>query len=270
MNGSGAEDQIVSVLKQHGFNATEAKAYVSLLKGHPATGYEISARSGVPRSAIYSVLRRLEQTGAVQAVTTKPAKYSPIAPSKLMSMLSERFERSLQTLKTSFEQLDDTVDETATITIQGYQTVLDHAESLIESATESLHLSVWRRECLALAEPLKRTHQHAIEPVLFSFTSIPHDLGLVLSYELDEAKLEQHWEHKIIIIADKSRALISGSEQNDETRGIVTEERAVVEMALNNLILDITLFGERNDVETEEVVLGLTTTLAPIGELMSG
>ena len=51
------ETELISQLAKFGFTQNEAKAYLTLLKQSPATGYEVSQHSGVPRSAIYEILR---------------------------------------------------------------------------------------------------------------------------------------------------------------------------------------------------------------------
>jgi hypothetical protein len=63
--------------------------------------------------------------------------------------------------------------------------------------------------------------------------------------------------------------LIGGAEETEENRIVVTEEMALVEMALSNLVLDITLFGQRHNIDTAEVVSHLTVHLAPVEELVT-
>ena len=70
-------------MKSLGFTATDAKAYLALVKNSPATGYELATRSGVPRSAIYGVLKRLEALGLVNPIQDKPVRYVPLAPERL-------------------------------------------------------------------------------------------------------------------------------------------------------------------------------------------
>ncbi|MCA9614150.1 MAG: helix-turn-helix domain-containing protein, partial [Myxococcales bacterium] len=77
------EDKVVEAMRALGFNATDAKTYLALLKEHPATGYELATRSGVPRSAIYNVLKRLQSLGLINIVADKPARYVPLPPEKL-------------------------------------------------------------------------------------------------------------------------------------------------------------------------------------------
>ena len=72
-----------------------------------ATGYELAARGGVPRSAIYGVLKRLEQAGLVNAVRGKPARYIPLAPERLIEHLESRFSRDIKDFRDAVTQVSD-------------------------------------------------------------------------------------------------------------------------------------------------------------------
>ncbi|MBT6434877.1 MAG: TrmB family transcriptional regulator, partial [Deltaproteobacteria bacterium] len=45
------ERKVLSAMTELGFTKSESKVYTALLKKQPATGYELAASSGVPRSA---------------------------------------------------------------------------------------------------------------------------------------------------------------------------------------------------------------------------
>ena len=66
---------LVSELKQIGFTEYEAKVYLALLNRYPATGYQLSKTSGVPRSMVYETLRRLHTRGAVMETVEERATY---------------------------------------------------------------------------------------------------------------------------------------------------------------------------------------------------
>jgi sugar-specific transcriptional regulator TrmB len=263
------EDRVVAAMNELGFTVTDAKAYVALLKNHPATGYELAARSGVPRSAVYNVLKRLEGLGLVVAVQDKPAKYRPLPPQHLLELVESRLNRTVQDLRESLEGMSTPTTETATLTVQSYGSMLEQAQLLISASKSSLHASIWGREAERLSPTLRRAASAGIDVVLFSFNPLPPDTGKHYSYGIAEHQLEKYWSHKIIMIADTTRALIGGAEETEENRIVVTEEMALVEMALSNLVLDITLFGQRHNIDTAEVVSHLTVHLAPVEELVT-
>ncbi len=267
--GTGIEDRIVHAMKSLGFTATDAKAYVALLKEHPASGYELAARSGVPRSAIYNVLRHMKAMGLVNAIQDKPARYVPLAPDKLFDLLETRFGKSLEMLKDSLDGLVGQATEAVTWTVQGYAAMLEQAESLIASSRRTIHASLWAREADKLSKALERRIADGVEVVLFSFNRLPEHLGRVFAYGLDERDLENDWTHKIILVSDTERVLVGGGEQTDLNRAVVTEEQALVEMAISNLVLDITLFGQRTGASTTNEVATLTQHMAPVDELVA-
>jgi sugar-specific transcriptional regulator TrmB len=266
---TGTEERIVRAMKQIGFTESHARAYLALLKGHPATGYELAARSGVPRSAIYQVLKRLDSLGLVDAVGSKPAKYVPLSPDRLFELMESRFSSSLEELKSSLSQLTSQTARTTTLTIQGYPEMLDQARGLIEGAKKSLHASLWRREAEQLAAPLRRAADSGLEVVLFSFTALPAGAGRLLEYGIRESDLERYWSRRVILISDLSRALVGGAEETEDNRVVLTEESTLVEMAISNLVLDVTLYGQRTGTDITDVITGLTARLAPVEELVA-
>lgn len=260
-------EDLVAALMELGFTSAEAKAYIALLKVSPATGYELASRAGVPRSAIYGVLKRLEGQGLVNVAGREPARYVALPPADLEKIIEARFAKRLRGLKSSLESLAQPASAAITWTIQGYASVLEEAERLVAGAEKQLYGSLWGREATRLAGPLREARRNGVEIILFSFNPLESALGTVLSYGIDEHELEAYWPHKLILVSDQRRALLGGADEAPSTRAVLTEERALVEMAIANLVLDITLLGQRRGVDTGAVVTRLTALLAPVEEL---
>ena len=90
------DEKIEQKFKQLGFTAYEAKAYLALLRQNPVTRYELSKNSGVPRSAIYDIIRKLENLGAVNALYVQPEKYIPLPPDQLLALLERQFNERIE------------------------------------------------------------------------------------------------------------------------------------------------------------------------------
>lgn len=266
--GVDVEERIVESLRQLGLTTTEARTYVALLKSHPATGYEVAARSEVPRSAIYGVLHRLEGLGLINPIQQKPAKFVPLPPERLLELFRSRFDRSLEQLEGSLSSFDAQVDEAPTWSVRGYAPLLELARGLIDASEQVVHASLWRREALALEAPLRRAVERGVNVVLFSFNDLPEGLGRRLAYGIPESKLESYWGHKLILVADRRRMLVGGAELTESNRGVVTEETTLIEMATSNLVLDLTLYGERTGETVSDIISGLTQGFAPVEELL--
>ncbi len=266
--GDDAITGIIEGMRRLGFTSSDARAYAALLDTHPATGYELAARSGVPRSAIYGVLRGLAAAGIVNEVAQKPARYVPLPPERLLESLSLRFERDLGRLREGLERLGGSVDEPATWSVQGYAAMVDQATALIRSAERSVHVSLWAREGAALAGALGAARDRGVDVILFSFNTLPTGLGEAFCYGIAEAELEPHWRHRILLVADHERLLVGAADRSERSRAVITEDPALVEMAVNNLVLDVTLLGERTGTDVGPAVARLTAQLAPIEELV--
>ena len=251
------EQSLISRLTQLGFTQNESKAYIALLKQHPATGYEISQQSGVPRSAIYDVLKRLELNGIVSSEGTRPVYYIPIDPEQLSSNLASQFEHNIQELKTSLAQLGTRCDTDKTWNIKGYRAMIDQARSMIDQAQDSIYFSIWNREYDALRQQLENAIARNLNIHCFSFTHINNPLTEVLSYDADEEELRKIWQRQMVIIIDKKGVLIGGADNSPENRAIRTDNPAVVKIALNHLILDITLLSQRKSIPVEGTMAAL-------------
>jgi len=263
------EDRVVDTMRELGFTATQAKVYVSLLKQQPATGYELARSAAVPRSAIYNVLGQLEGLGLINAVQTRPAKYEALPPERLHELLQSRFVGRLEQLKGALDRLETRAETPSIWTVQGYDALIEQARALIAKSERSVVASLWGREAKLLSSALRRAAGDRIDVVLFSFTPLPRLPGERFSYGIPEAELARYWPHKLILISDLSRLLVGRAEEGEENRAVVTEEAPLVETALSNLVLDLTLYGQRAGVATDDVIKRLTSHLAPIDELVS-
>lgn len=76
-------------LQELGFTDYEARAYVALLQCQPATAYEVSKLSGLPRANAYNVFESLVKKMAVQPVSESPVRYVAVDPKTLLGRIAE-------------------------------------------------------------------------------------------------------------------------------------------------------------------------------------
>jgi sugar-specific transcriptional regulator TrmB len=252
-------EDLINKLNQMGFTNYEAKAYLALVKNNPATGYEISNVAHVPRSVIYSTLRKLESRGYVTSVHEKPRRYIPLSPKQLLSRLDSDFSEKMALLR---EELQDFVEMPETEgfwNIRGYDNMLQICRSNIQEAEELICISGWKREVEELREDLLKARERGVEIIIFSFNDIDDDFGKVYSYGIDEDELREIWKPKLIIVTDSEELIMGSAKKEKNQQAIWTENRAVLNIALNYIILDITLYGQRYDVDISDSVMKLMT-----------
>jgi HTH-type transcriptional regulator, sugar sensing transcriptional regulator len=88
-NGAGWLTSCAQGLQALGFTEHEARAYVALLQCQPATAYEVSKLSGLPRANAYNVFESLTKKQAVQPVSENPVRYAAVDPQQLLGRIAE-------------------------------------------------------------------------------------------------------------------------------------------------------------------------------------
>lgn len=137
------EDKAIIELQKHGFSKYECKAYIGLLKSPAVTGYELSKRSGVPRSMIYEVLGKLLDKGAIQTVPSDPIVYKPVEPKRLLSRLKEEMNTSLEWLESSLSMFESDQKVDVVTRIVRYEHIVQEMLSMIRLSEKAIWLSIW-------------------------------------------------------------------------------------------------------------------------------
>ena len=87
---ASAPAALVTRLEGLGLSRNEALAYLTLLEADEEdglTGYEVASRSSIPRSAVYTVLRKLQSSGAAFGYGEKPERFVANEPSKWLEQV---------------------------------------------------------------------------------------------------------------------------------------------------------------------------------------
>ena len=240
------QDDIVNQLGAAGMTRNEAIAYLSLLEsGDEAglTGYEVAARSGIPRSAVYSVLRKLESTGAAFATGDKPARYVPTPPTRLVGGLRREASATLDKLDDVLTQIPIRALPEPIWTLSRYEQVMSRLDQLLRSAQRSIYLSLWSRELDRLRPALDAVADRTLHRVLHSVDSLaepPRGFSCWTDDVAHDAE-KARWSHKILAVVDRTSALIGGADPNADNHAVVTTNPSLVDVATNHIVLDVTL-----------------------------
>lgn len=270
MANNSVENSVIESMQTLHFNSTEARLYVTLLQQEgPVTGYELAATSGVPRSAIYSTLKKMEARGLARAVQANPIRYSPLPPAQLCERLKTQYQQAVEHLEEALSRLPAARHAAVVWQVQGYDAVVAEAIQTISEARETLHVSLWNREAVALFPALLQAFERGVDVRIFGFTTLPETSLAVYSCQLSEETLAQYWPHRLLMVADRQKLLVGELNDVAASYGVITAEPALVSMGSNNLILDLTLFGERFGVDVAPAVTGLQPSHAPIDTLLA-
>lgn len=261
---------LVTLLGDVGLTRNEALALLCLLEApeeEGLTGYEVAARSGIPRSAVYTVLRRLEQAGAAFSNGANPARYLPTSPDRFVRELRRTTTSRYDRLAAGLARLPRRADPEPVWIVSRYDGVLERAARMLEDASTAVYLSAWPRELDALHTPLRAAASRGVHAVLHSpaplETTIP---GFACWSEDGTDASRAQWSHKLLLVVDREQALVGGAEPGGDNQAVWTRNPSLVDVATNHIILDITLLSERSDRSCAEDVAGMMRTVVPAAD----
>ena len=97
-------ESVVKKLRRVGLTEYEAKAYLALLNTHLSTATQVSEKSGVPRTKIYSVLEALRDKGWVHVYSGVPLLFKAVEPLRVFEKAKEDYAELLDSVKTTLKE----------------------------------------------------------------------------------------------------------------------------------------------------------------------
>ncbi|HAQ08505.1 MAG TPA: TrmB family transcriptional regulator [Bacillus bacterium] len=248
-------DEIIKELQKLGFSQYECKAYITLLKHSPVTGYEVSKRSGVPRSMIYEVIGKLLDKGAIFTVPSEPAKYVPLPAEKLLKRLRENFNESFNFLESSLKKIENVRDTDVIWRLKNDEHVLAEVKDMINKAKEEVWMSIWNPEASLIEDLVEKRVQEGIKVFSMLFSGADKQLGNTYhhNYMAPEITEKRMGGRLTIIVRDNEEVLIAQFAPNTTAWAVKTTDPALVLVAVEYIRHDIA-FGELTKLVGEEKV----------------
>lgn len=243
-------EHLIAELEALGLTRNEALAYVTLLENdEPAgcTGYEVANRSGIPRSAVYTVLRRLETSGGAFAVGQEPARYLPTPPAQFLDQIRAGTTARIDRVRETLERTPKVRLPEPLWIVDRYEDVIARIDQMVRAATKSLHLSLWPREVERLMPAFWAVADRPLHRVLHCpdrVAAAPPGFSCWFG-ALGPEDRKAGWSHKARVVKDRAEALIGGTEPDVANRAVWTSNPSIVDLAADAIVLDITLLAER-------------------------
>jgi len=248
--------ELIAQLSELGLTKNEALAWLTLLEeDEPLTGYEVAARSGIPRSAVYAVMRKLEAQGAAFATGAEPARYAPTEPARFTARIRDRTNARLDRLDEALERLPKRSRPEPVWILHAYDDVMQRIDAMLRSATESVYLSLWNRELEVLAPALASLPEGA-HKVLYSPDRVvepPEGFSCWIDTVAGDPP-KAAWSHRGLVVVDRRHALIGGTELDADNQAVLTTNPSLVNVATDHIILDITRLAGLQDRDCRGVV----------------
>ncbi|MDD2438777.1 MAG: helix-turn-helix domain-containing protein [Methanosarcinaceae archaeon] len=133
---------LIESLQQLGLTSYEAKLIIALTEYGSGTASDIHVFSGIPRSAVYGVITKLENRGIIEVQKTKPMRYKIIPPDKIIDRIEQDYEKALQysreKLKQIYHSKVQAEDEDTVWNISGIENVNDKIVRMLKAASKEI------------------------------------------------------------------------------------------------------------------------------------
>ena len=222
---------LLADLTKIGFTEYEAKVYLALLREYPATGYQLSKESGVPRSMVYEALKRLHGRGAaLETVEDRATLYRPLPPQILLDRHQEEHERLLQDLEQGLNALYTSVADNRVWAISGRTAVLAYAAKLIREAQTELFLVLTDEDLAALRLDIIAAAERGLEINTLLTGSGALNCGRVAYHPPLESEL-QGLTATLLVQTDEVEVPIASAAPHHETTATITRNQDLVLIA---------------------------------------
>lgn len=200
---------LIDQLTALGLTEYEAKVYLALLSENPATGYQISKSSGVPRSMVYEALGRLEARGAaLKSEEEKATLYTPVSPAILLDRHEREARERAASLRSELLPLYQQEQTGRLWNFSGRREALAYAGELIEAVERELMLVLADADVEALGGRLAEAHARGVSLGVILTGDAAFDLGQVVRHPKRETELHRMQE-SLIVVADEAQFLIA-------------------------------------------------------------
>jgi HTH-type transcriptional regulator, sugar sensing transcriptional regulator len=156
--------ELIQQLKQFGYTEYEAKAYVALVTENPATAYQVSKISGIPRARIYDTLDSLAEKGlAMKGESPAQIMYVPVPVSVFLQKASQHWQHNFDSIAGQLKALETQQPEVENkvLVIKNRDMILSYCKDLLQRAENRVLLSMWDDVYEELREELERVAKQA-------------------------------------------------------------------------------------------------------------
>ena len=220
---------IITKLQHIGFSEYEAKTYLALLKDYPATGYQISKNSGVPRSMVYEVLSRLHSRGAVlETFEGRATYYRPLPPDVLLNQHQSEFQNLISNLRPALIEVFDNQSDSRVWSIVGLQAIYAYCQQMLQSVDSEIYVVLNDQSLSSLKNSLEQLSKRNITPNIMATGSQKVLFGNVMYHPPLESEI-QGLTDTLLVLIDNKEVLVANI--SNEPRATITTNANLILIA---------------------------------------
>jgi Predicted transcriptional regulators len=137
------EQDIISTLQKLGLTYYEAKSYYTLLETGVTNPTAIAEESGVPRTKIYEVLKKLEKNKWIKIEKTRPSTVKPRYPKEVLEEHKVKFNSELDNIAKELSMIHDNMleeDIPKIRVIRSPEKIIQITEEVMENAKNKINV----------------------------------------------------------------------------------------------------------------------------------
>jgi sugar-specific transcriptional regulator TrmB len=218
---------LLSDLMALGLTEYEAKVYLALLKESPANGYQLSKKTGVPRSMVYEALGRLHARGAVlKSGDERTTIYRPLPPGQLLERYDRQHRQLIDNLEEGLTEIFDSRSEESLWSISGEAAIYSYASQMIQKAKGEIYLVLSDEALEQLQQEILSACDQGISVGALLTGQGELDCDQVSHHPPEESEI-QGLEHTLVVVVDGQECLITNLER-DMTATVTTSKNLVL------------------------------------------
>lgn len=220
-------------LKQFGFSANEAKAYLGLLRCQPASAYEIAKQTGIPTSKIYETVGKLVARGILQSNREEGSNviYLAMNPSDLMASIRDRTINETNRLLPELEQIPLGIESNLIWPLLDEAQVQSRTNQLINSTTDTLLVSLWPEELVFCEPALRQAHERGVRIAIVHFGEPDIDIGATYHHPAEKTLYQEKGGRGLTLVGDSREVVIANFSQGGEVEGAWSRNKSFVTVA---------------------------------------
>jgi len=233
-------DFILIELMKLGFSEYEGKAYLALLHKNPATAYEIGKASGIPTSKVYEVLKKLIQKGIALIVDEGRTKqYIPLAPDELLDRHLNLTGSIIDSLRGGLSHVNGEQGFSTIWNISDYDYLMFKVNRSIESASNTILLSIWAKDLALLEDILRDALKRRVKVAIVHFGNPKVKIGQMYPHPIEDTIYHEKGGRGLVVVIDSQEAFSGTILRDNRAEGAWSMNSGFVTLAEDYIKHDI-------------------------------